>query len=616
MAIKKSFNGRSLLKPGAYSKFKIDNSAGASLTANEVLFLVGESTKGAPGSTTGILEFNSARIDSMIDLFGEGPLVDAAIASVRPSTTPGVGGAGKILVYKTNASTQASANLIKTTNQILVKGVAWGVEDNNLAVVVANGSTANKKIVSVTKISSTTEVLGENEDQSILNIIHDGDASSATITIAGASRNDLILTSTLTGQTDGSLDLNIPLAGKSMKELVDIVNAQVGYTATLLTPSRASTPASDLDAVTSVGLLSLLVLKRLQKEIVDLLNTSTRVEATETAVLDGLPDNQNVSLAGGAQGASTNATFSTALAVSLAQDYSVLVPCVSRDAATDIADAVSGFTDAASTYTISSILAATSAHLTLRGDTKNRKEAQAMVGVKEATKAAAFLAISAIADANIQAVMQDMILLDASGTLKVAQPHVLAAALAGIRLGTTVGEPLTNKFVRSALIGHNINPTTLLETGDFNTALDGEEAIENGITFCEKRGNGFRVVVDNTTYGVDDSFVFNRGSVLEASYFTFKTIRNLVESLFVGQKVSNGAALSIKNAIRNKLRELNQTDVQILTSSIDAPEGFREDTFVVTIDGNTARVQVEIKPVQGLDFVLLDFTLGNISQSA
>jgi len=95
-----------------------------------------------------------------------------------------------------------------------------------------------------------------------------------------------------------------------------------------------------------------------------------------------------------------------------------------------------------------------------------------------------------------------------------------------------------------------------------------------------------------------------------------KSLRELTETLFVGQKISNGTAQSIKTAIRSRLIDLNADDVQIITRSDDAPFGFREDTFVVEVEGNCARVHVEIKPVQGLDFIKIDFTLGDITQTA
>lgn len=619
MAIKKSFNGQSIRKPGPYSKFKVDNSAGSDLAANDTLYIVGESSKGAPGSVEGVQNFSASRLDSLIEKYGSGPIVDCAIAAVRPSKTPGIGGAGRILVYKTNTSLQASASLTKSAAAYAtVKDRAYGKGGNDYTVIVAAGDTGEQKTVSVTQLAGTTEALGENAAKSVLTMQYTGNATTATATIAGLTRGALILTTTLAGdQSDGSANLSITLAGKTMKQLCDAINGSTGYTCSVTTASLSANAAKELDPMSAQNIKVAKILKRLQAEIIDLINTSARVIATEPSQpLGGVPDNQSKALTGGVQGASTNTNFSTGFSVSLANDYNVLLPAISRDASEDIADADLGFTDASSTYTIASVLAAASSHLSLRGNTKNRKEAQGMAGVRKSTKAAAFAAINAVADYNMQVAMQDVVFSDSTGTLRVGHPHVFAAMTAGTRLGTEIGEPLTHKYLNALQVGHMIDPNTLLEAGDFNTALDADDAIDNGVLFAEKNGNAYRIVVDNTTYGQDDSFVFNRGSVIEASYFVFKTLRDTADSIFVGKKVSNGLAGSIKNAIRNKLRELNAPDVQIITASDDAPEGFREDTFVVSIQGNTARVQLEFKPVQGLDFVFFDFTLGDIQQSA
>lgn len=619
MAIKKSFNGSSIRKPGAYSKFKVDNSSGSDLGANDTLFLIGESSKGAPGSSDGIQNFSASNLSSLIAKYGAGPLVDAAVASIRPSKTPGVGGAGRILVYKTNASTQASASLTKSSNPYAtIKGLAYGSGDNDYSIVVAAGDTANQKQISILQLSGTTESLGENAAQSVISIQYTGNATTASLSIAGLTRAALTLSTTLAGdQTDGSVNLSVALAGKTVKQLVDYINMQTGYVASVATATLSAKAATELDPVSALNILTAKSLLRLQIEIIELINTSARVMAVEaTQPLGGVPDNQTKQLTGGAQGASTNSDFSTGMAQSLSEDYSVMLPCISRDASEDIADADLGFTDSASTYTISAVIAAMVSHLALRGNTKNRKEAQGMGGVRKSSKAAAYAFISAVADYNSQIAMQDVVFSDATGNLKVGQPHIFAAMCAGIRLGTDVGEPLTHKVLNALQVGHKIDPNTLLATGDFNDSLDADDAIDNGVLFAEKFSSAFRIVVDNTTYGVDGSFIFNRGSVIEASYFVFKTLRQTAEEIFVGKKVSNGLAQSIKNAVRNKLRELNQPDVQIITSSSDAPEGFVEKTFVVTVDGNTAKVQVEFKPVQGLDFVFFDFTLGDIHQSA
>jgi hypothetical protein len=265
---------------------------------------------------------------------------------------------------------------------------------------------------------------------------------------------------------------------------------------------------------------------------------------------------------------------------------------------------------------LASVLAALSSHLTLRSSIKNRKEAMGMAGVRKSTKAAAFTSISGIGSELVQACMQDVFVLDETATLTWKHPHIMAALMAGIRLGTDVGEPLTHKFINANGVGHFVSPIDGLEYGDFNEATDVDDAIDSGVLFCETVAGGFRVVVDATSWGSDSSFIFNRGSVVEAAQFVAKTLRETAELVFIGQKVSNGLASSIKSVLRNKMRELNAPEVNILTSSNDAPEGFVEETFVVEVQGNTANVQVEIKPVQGLDFILISFTIGDIQQSA
>lgn len=618
MSIKKSFNGKTIRKPGAYSKTKVDNSAGAPLRATDVLMIVGESSKGAPGSVTGIVEFPAERLSDLIATFGAGPLVDAAVAAARPSKQQGIGGSSIIKIYKTNASTQASASLKKGADTIYtVKDRAWGLEGNDLSVVTAAGDSANQKLISIAKVGDTTEILGQNAAQDVISIEYTGDGSAATMTIAGASQQAKTLVTSLTGQTDGSDDLNIPLKNYTMKTLVDYINQQPGYSASLLTISLSQKSAIELDPKTAEDITSAKIQRRLQREILELINASDRVEASiEAASVVGLIDNGTSMLTGGAQGASTNTNFANGFSASLSEEYNVLLPAVSRDASEDVADAIQGFTDASSSYTINAILVGADTHLRLRGDTKNRKEAMGMAGVRKSTKAAAFAAVAGIGSELMQICIQDCAVVDAQGNERYMHPHVTAALAAGMRTGQAVGEPLTFKFPNVIAVGHFINPETGLSEGDFNPGLDFDAAIDAGVLFLEKASGGWRWVVDNTSYGIDDSFVYNRGSVMSAAQFVCKTLRETAELVFVGKKVSNGAAASIKNVIRNKLLELNAPDVNIITASEDAPNGFREDTFVVTIQGNTARVQVEFKPVQGLDFVFFDFTLGDIKQSA
>lgn len=633
MAIKKKFGSASIRKPGAYSKTKVDNSGGAPLEANEALFIFGEAKLGKPGSNEGIVEFNASQVNTLVAKYGQGPLVDAALAAIRPASSSQIGGAGKILVYKTNLSTQASLNVNEAGDSdtlLIFKDKAWGQPGNNISVTIANGTiSGTQKLITINKIGLTAEILPENAGQAQLAIQYTGDAGTGVMSIAGASKAAKTLTTTLAGdQTDGSANLSIALANLTVNELVDQINGATGYTCTLSnTASGTVTGATDLDLVTAVNIKAAPIsFYRLQEEIKAIINDNSEYceAALHATPRVGLPVNiAGVFLTGGAQGASSSAYFSAALSASLAKDYNVALPVISQDASADITLGATYdgdfVTDGSSAYDAAAVLVALKSHLNLRGMIKNRKEAQGFGGFRVATKAAAYTEAQTLATELIQLAIQDVKVLDHAGELRWKQPHVLAAIAAGIRLGTDVGEPLTHKFCNVQDVGHYIDMAVdgdESEDGDFDPNTDYDNAIDAGILFVENAAGGWRWVVDNTTYGADQSFVWNRGSVIEAAQFVAKTLRATAELVFVGKKVSNGAASSLKNVLRNKLLELNKPEVNIITSSIDAPQGFKEDTFVVEVTGNTASVQVEIVPVQGLDFVFIEFTLGDIRQSA
>lgn len=617
MAIRKSFGGQSIARPGAYSTSRVDNTGGRDLLDNGTIFLIGEADLGAPGDVEGIQSFNASQLSSLIDKYGSGPLVDAAKNAVQgPSATPGIAGPDKVLIWKTNSSLQASLNLQNSTpaTVIVVKDRKWGAKGNTITVAVAAGSTANQKAITV-KQGSNVESLGQNDAVAQLNIQYTGSGSAASLTITGSTPNAKVLATTCTGDSGSNLSLNLANFA-SIAELSSYIDNQPNYTSSLLNTSSGTVrKATDLDNVSLADIkTSAQSMYRLQLELIELINENSALVSAELpgTLVSGIPANiSDTLLSGGAKGASVNSDFSSGLDASLAEDYNVLVPLVSQDASADILLAQ---TDSGSTYTIASVIAACKSHLRLRGNTKNRKEAQGMVGFRSATKSSVWSQAQSTGSELIQLWMQDVLVLDVSGDLKWKQPHILAAIAAGMREGQDIGTPLTHKYPNVADVKHYVNPDTGLASGDFNPDLDFEEAIDAGVCILEKASGGFRIVVDNTTYGADDSFVFNRGSVVEAAQYVARTVRGQTEATFVGNKVGNGGAKSIKSFIRGILRDLNKAE--IITSSDDAPEGFKEETFTVEIQGNTARVSVEVKPVQGLDFIFIEFTLGDIFQSA
>jgi hypothetical protein len=417
-----------------------------------------------------------------------------------------------------------------------------------------------------------------------------------------------------TGSSEAAFSLtfeNYPTIGA----LCDAINDKAGWSCSVPSVLR-NFPSASLDEVSAVGAYSEdsskpARIKRDSQAIQDLIADSSIVEIDGVSET-GLPDAEGrFNLANGAKGSSNSSAFDAGFAASLGETYNVALPCISQDASEDV---LSGLTDPASSYDIETVHAMLDTHLRLRSSIKNRKEAQGMVGYRKQSKDDVYTQSTTLGSELIQLCMQDCLIVDSSNELNWKQPHIFAAALAGARLGSEVGEPLTHKFLAFSGVGHYVNTSTGIVQGDFDPEIDFEPAIDAGVTFTEPSSGGFRVVVDNTTYGRDANFVFNRGSVMEAAQYIAKTVRADAELAFIGKKTSFATASAIKSRIRSKLVQLFEDE--IMSPSDDAPQGFREDTFIVEVSGNTAEVQVEVKPVQGLDFIFITFTLGDTQQSA
>ena len=711
MAINKNFAGRTINKPGAYSKSQTTPDGGGQSVSTDILLLVGEADAGVSGAEEGLQEFSSAAFNELVAKYRSGPLVDAAKVAIAPSKTPGIGGAGKFLIWQTNSVVQASLALANSYD--VLKALEYGVGGNRItyknvlssetraivtasaamtvpttetlevrvnggslqlitfatpadeaAVVVAInagliGATASEAsgILSIEAdaiadshrdgYGQSVEIIGGTgltllnltagqfgvsaaEFQAALEVNQARDFISKSETLGGdiaiqIGRDD---SDSCTAATVAISDSQITLAGTGsdtfvieksefplISQLVEKINGLVGWSASSESV-YSNRSIEDLDQVVSVGAFSEAANKPARIKIDAALFAefiaSTFLVASSAQLELGLPDALAVSnLAGGLKGSSASSDFDAGFSAALAESVNAIVPCISQDAADD---ASLGLTDAASSYDIDTVIAMLDTALHLRGDVENRKEAQGMVGYRKAAMSDVFDMARNTASSLTQLCILDVKVVDSSNALNWKQPHIFAAMLAGMRLGSEVGEPLTHKTLNCFGIGHAVNNATGIATGDFNPQIHYRSAIDAGVTFAEKIGSGFQIVVDNTTYGIDENFVYNRGSVVEAAQYIAKTIRADAESVFVGRKNSVIDAATIKSRIRTKLGELFAD--KITSPSSDAPNGYVEETFIVNVVGNTASISVEVKPVQGLDFIFITFTLGETRQSA
>lgn len=596
MSIRVPFNGASLAKPGAYSRTTVNLSGGFPLAQTGIVAIVGEALGGAPGSSDGVQTFTSEDIASLIAKYKSGPIVDAARLLVAPAKDNRVAnGASLIRVYKTNASTAASRALQNSapTDLFQLTSRNFGEDENLINVTVANGSSANNKVITIKK-GGVTETLSENAYDAVLSLQYVGaDAGAVTAVIQNVSG---VKTLTITTSATPADDLAISLPGKTMQDLVSIIDANAAYTATLLTAKLGTQSAASLDFISTAldVKTSAKTLRRAQQELLDIVNSQSQlVSMTQVANAEGLPANVGpVFLSGAVRGASANSNFQAGFDALLAVRCNIVVPLVSQDASALIAG---GDTDPASTFTVDAVNLQALTHCITASNTKNRSERNCYVS-KKASFAAAQAAAQALNHERASMLFQDAQVLNSNGDLVFLDPWASACMVAGIQAGTEVGTPATFKFVNANAIRHQ----------DYNSKTQVDLAIDAGLLPLEEADSGgFRIVVHNTTYGIDANFVYNRVSVIEAADYVAYNLRQQLEAIFVGNKAATGTAQSIKNTIISIMDSFLRANIIV---------GFKN--LLVTLVGNTAFVDITITPVQGVDFILNRITLDNIRQSA
>lgn len=135
-----NFNGITRYVPGGISRVRVDNLAtqGASVLS---IGLIGEADGGAPGSTSGLVSLRDPA--RAVDLFRSGPLVEAILLAFQSSADLLVpGGAGEVVVYKTNQSTQSSVHIPQDSSSA-VSDTAAAASTTTVVNLTTGGLTVN-----------------------------------------------------------------------------------------------------------------------------------------------------------------------------------------------------------------------------------------------------------------------------------------------------------------------------------------------------------------------------------------------------------------------------------------------------------------------------------------
>jgi hypothetical protein len=476
--------------------------------------------------------------------------------------------------------------------------------------------------------------ISQSEDMSVITINNTNNTTVETITVGGnivlnIGRNGGVAPQVTITLVNGVQTLHlinnaaqeyvIPLANfPTLGSLASYISASTAGNWSASVPSvlYSQFPPSSLDTVTGLGANGTATILPAQIKddaysVQQDFNASGNVSLAAIAT-GGLPDPQGpVFLAGGSLGGTSSASIVNAINAFSAIHINSIVPLFSRNASQDILD---GITDPSSNYTIAAIHQGVKSFLSLQATTKQRLECQGYLSMHD-TYANCIIEAQNMADARIQLVIQDIFQVNSLGQLQWFLPWAGACLLAGARGGAPVGLPMTHKYFNMSGIRQTAQLLSTPESQivqSFNPATQYENAIQNGITFWEKPASGgFRLVVDNTTYGADANWVYNRGNVLYAADVLAYDFRNQLEDIFVGVKNTVSAA-AVKSVCDSILTGYLAQGITVSTA--DAANGYKQ--LVVQIVGNTINVSVVVKLVEGIDFVLATITLQRASSQA
>ena len=582
----------SAFAPANHGTYVVQAATPTVITALKIIDATGSGVTRTPPSAEGPITTTAS------DLEGYSPVV---ISSTSTGTS--VPGLGKTLELN-NTATGVFSNLVWTYNTTTqTVSLAPVVSATGAPVVLTSSQEYEVLFNTVRQKDSVSEeiVVGGS---SVLSLGYVG--TTAVAVVAGKT-----MTITLTGGASVSLSpITIDLRDyPTIGDLCQFLNSLAGFTAapTLATYSSISPLRLDdgsYSFATDFGAMT----GRIKTDGADFQDavdsTSVLVNVAPTGTntkLVGLPDVVSLGfLSGGTRGGTSNAQIQGALDALQAVKGNLVIPLFSQDATLDISD---GSTDVSSTYNIASINSAVRAHCLQMSQLKRRRRRIGMISVRSDFKTDQKSAANIASERCVMSFM-DVKDNNAFGTLTSFKPWMEAIKAASMQAAGFY-QDITHKYI-------NISSAT---ANGFNYNLNSnlEDALESGLLPIIFDGSGYKWVSDQTTYSVDDNFVFNSLQAMYALDIIAATSEQRMERAFVGQSladVSATTAVTVFGAIMDDIKRL-----KLIAPSDDAPRGFK-NVFIKVVNGNALVVSAEIKLATSIKFVPILFMVSAIQQSA
>lgn len=585
MSTRVLFNGAVLVKPTGATRVDASRFAGSGLSGNGVLALIGEADAGEPNS---INIFNSEAAARRY--FRSGDLADAVGIAFNPANDARIpGGVSQVVCVKTNQSTQSTKTFQDATpaNSLVLTSKEYGAHTTRISAQLADSG--GGKIITIRQFEAsktTTETSGVLGAAGAFTIQYTGNGSASTMTISGTQ-----LTTTVTGATDSSVALTLAFTNfPFVSDLIAFISAQPGYTCTAVSGVNPYViPSAQLDQVTASDIKTAAVTSYAKLwALVDWVNSNSNiVTAARATGAVGAPaaTTGQVFLTGGTRGISANTNWQNAFDALLSVHVNEVVPLCAQD----LTNQGNG-----STATFSSVVAMADAHVAYRSSTAGKSEAQGYVGMK-GTKSAILAQAATLNSFNTCLSGQKLTVLDSTSTLRVLEEWSFAVAVAAMRAGAELGEPLTWKYIRASAI---------TQDASWTPANDGVDLILGGVMYAEKTDKGIKIIKGITTYTRDDNSAYREESVVTGWKNVAYELRTHIEDLFTGRKLSVDNILGVKSEADAKLSKLR--DAGQIVDSVDADgtvtRAYRNLTVSAT-DG-AVYLDVEVSPVEGINFTL------------
>lgn len=578
------FNGAVLVRPGAATKIDASQFENINLGGNGTVAIIGEADDGPPH--VAMLFQSSAGVKN---LYKSGDIVEAAAILADPGNDDRIPtGAQAILVYKVNASTQSS--LTKTPH--VFKSVGYGIRQNSLTMTLAVGGSSNERVVTIEGIDENGDQISEVSPSlggtGKFSVHYVGAGSAATMTISATQ-----LTTTCTGASGDDVSINFadyPTLGAVLAFLG--ANSAAYVVAPLVSNANFFDPTF-LDAVSAVDIKTATYTAYARNfDLLDWINNnSALVEDDVTAYTKGaagpISTFTKTPLTGAVRGTSDNTAWTSAFTAIGTFRANQVVPLASDDATTD-----------QGTFTYDSILASLEAHCRVLSSTLGRSERQGWSG---ADKTKTELIAAQLATNSLHVVLSGQKMQHlriGTGQVEFLPEWSVATAMAGMRAGAPLGEPLTWKYVNCSGISSDSSWSS--ENND-----DVVELELNGITVVTQvRGKGFRIDKCITTYTKTDNDAFTEETIVQVWKNISYELRRALEDRFTGRPGTLNIVRSVPVVVAAVLDRFREEGA--ITDTVDAQgntiSAYRNIT--VQLQGDRLFVGVTITPTPGINFVL------------